>query len=85
LRLDGRALEEAIDGLPQAGFLVATDSRVAEGRKFLYRPASPALGEVFERLAEALDRDPFPAARPHESPRARTAAHLGGAAFASAF
>jgi hypothetical protein len=59
LHRGGPALEKASDGLLQAGLLVAIDGRVAEERKFLYRPASPALAELSERLAEALDRDPL--------------------------
>ena len=59
LHLEEPALTEALGCLVRAGFVVTVGDGLPEGRRFTYRPASRALGELTERLAEAVERDPL--------------------------
>ena len=49
----------ALGCLVHAGFVVALGDGAPESRRFTYRPVSPALDELTQRLAEAVDKDPL--------------------------
>lgn len=59
LHLAHPALEEAIECLVTAGFLVATGEGTNGERSFFYRPVSPGLAELTDELAETLDHNPL--------------------------
>ena len=85
LHLEEAAMDEAVDRLMRAGLLARAGPTGPQGRCFTYHPASPALAELAERLAEAVDRDPlhvFDLMNRHAVERLRTSA---ARAFASAF
>ena len=66
------------------GFLWTVDDG-GTGKRFTYRPSSPALAELTDRLAETLERDPlyiFDLMNRHALERLRTSA---ARTFASAF
>lgn len=84
LHLDEGALTEALDCLLAAGFLWTVEDGGPE-KRFTYRPSSPALAELTERLAETIDGDPlyvFELMNRHALERLRTSA---ARTFASAF
>ncbi len=59
LPLSRPSVGEAIEGLLARGFLADSGNDVPDGKRFLYRPATPELAELTERLAEMLDRNPL--------------------------
>ncbi len=84
LHLEEQPLDNALACLLEAGFLWTVEDSGPE-KRFTYRPSSPALAELTERLAETLDRDPlylFDLMNRHALERLRTSA---ARTFASAF
>ena len=85
LHLDDESLSEALACLVEAGFLWTVEDGGPDGKRFTYRPASPALAELTENLELALDRDPlhvFELMNRHALERLRTSA---ARTFAGAF
>lgn len=85
LHLGDPPLGEAVKCLVRAGFLAMSGEESPNAPRFLYDPASAALAELADRLADALEHDPlhvFDLMNRHALDRLRTSAVR---AFASAF
>jgi DNA-binding MarR family transcriptional regulator len=85
LHLEERTLTEALESLQRSGFVTATEAASPADRRFTYRPSSPLLAELADRLSDALERNPlhvFDLMNRHALERLRSSA---ARTFASAF